>query len=336
MHRQIVMVISSYAQSRPTMFGPTSILSFDVEEHYRIEAARGIACSPSQCRDYAQRMEQSTRKILDILSRSQCPATFFVLGEVAAGHPKLIREIDEAGHEVASHGWDHTSLLHLTRAQFRADLRKSKDVLEQTIGAPIYGYRAPTFSIVSQTAWALDELLEAGFQYDSSLFPIHHDRYGVPDAPTTPFRCFGPASAQSILEIPPLTLRFLGTNFPVGGGGYFRVLPIQFIKAGLWLNRQRQPSVSMFYFHPWEFDTQQPQLRLSRFSRWRTYAGISRAESRLRKIIQNAFKIGFCRARDAARALKSLSLPEYHLAPRLAAPPVRSQPAQASSRRAPN
>jgi polysaccharide deacetylase family protein (PEP-CTERM system associated) len=296
------------------MPAPACILSFDIEEHHRIEAAAHVYVRDSQRIDYAQRMEESTRGILQLLDRANCHATFFILGDLAKRHPDLVRDVHQAGHEVASHGWDHTSLLRMTRQQFRDDICKSKDTLEQIIGAPVFGYRAPTFSIVAKTAWAIDELLEAGFVYDSSLFPIYHDRYGVPGAPRIPFRCYGPSKATSILEFPPLTLRLLGANFPLGGGGYFRLLPLQMIQAGLSLHRRTRPSVSMLYFHPWEFDRGQPQLPLRWLSRLRTYAGISRTEARLSKMIRDSAQQRFRRAIDVARELDQDSLPTFHLA----------------------
>lgn len=296
------------------MPAPACILSFDIEEHHRIEAAAHLYVRDNQRADYAQRMEESTRGILQMLDRANCHATFFILGDLAKRHPSLVRDIHQAGHEVASHGWNHTSLLRMNRQQFREDICKSKDTLEQIISAPVLGYRAPTFSIVVKTAWAIDELLEAGFVYDSSLFPIYHDRYGVPEAPRIPFRCYGPSNVTSILEFPPLTLRLLGANFPLGGGGYFRLLPLQMIQAGLSLHRRTHPAVSMLYFHPWEFDRGQPRLPLRWLSRLRTYTGISRSEARLSKMIRDSAQQRFRRAIDVARELVQESLPTFHLA----------------------
>ncbi|MFO0813504.1 MAG: XrtA system polysaccharide deacetylase [Gemmatales bacterium] len=292
----------------------STILSFDVEEHNRIEAAAGLAFPDSQINHYSNRAYSTTRRLVQILSESNSKATFFVVGEFAARFPELVREIHDEGHEVASHGWDHRPVTRLTRAAFREDIEKSKDALEQIIGAPVHGYRAPTFSIMKRTAWAIDELVDAGYTYDSSIFPVHHDRYGVSDAPTKPFRCYGLNDQTSILEIPPLTIRTGFTNIPIAGGGYFRLFPLIFLKAGIWFNRSQDPAVSMLYFHPWEFDPKQPKLPLTRTNRWRTYVGIGRSESRLKRIILRFTSITqFRKAIDVVSQLKDEKLVEYRL-----------------------
>src|SRR5262245_46225964 len=211
------------------------ILSFDVEEHHRIEAAVGIDIDPASKADHDGRVEPATRGLLDQLGRASIQATFFIVGEYAESHPGLVRAIHRAGHEVASHGWDHRRVLAMTPAAFRQDVRQGKDALEQIIGDAVVGYRAPTFSIVRQTTWALDVLAELGFEYDSSIYPVRHDRYGVPAAPRQPFLAHG--ERHSILELPPATLRFLGMKAPMGGGGYFRLFPLLFTK---WAIRQTQ------------------------------------------------------------------------------------------------
>jgi polysaccharide deacetylase family protein (PEP-CTERM system associated) len=291
----------------------TTILSFDVEEHYRIEAAMGLSCPEPQKRAYSLRAEAITRRLLHLLNEYDCRATFFILGEMAVQHPRLIRDLHDAGHEIASHGWNHESVRRLTPSTFREDIRKSKDALEQAAGAGVYGYRAPTFSVMRETAWAIDELLESGYQYDSSIFPVLHDRYGVPDAPVTPFRCFGPKGQEGIIELPPLTIRNLFSNLPIGGGGYFRLLPLALLKAGIWLNRNRTPSVSMLYFHPWEFDVGQPRLALSGLSRWRTYVGIGRTANRLRELLRATSLTTFRRAIDVVSDLQGAELVNYAL-----------------------
>ena len=300
----------------------TTVLSFDVEEHYRIEAAAGMTCSASQISNYRDRACSSTRRLLDILADTQCHATFFMVGELAVKCPDLVREIHDSGHEVASHGWDHRPATRLTPTGFRDDVTKCKDALEQIIGGPVHGYRAPTFSIMKETAWAIDELIEAGYTYDSSIFPVHHDRYGVADAPTKPFRCYGRHEQLGIIELPPLTLRTGFANIPIGGGGYFRLFPLTFLKAAIWFNRGQVPAVAMLYFHPWEFDPRQPKLPLKTTNRWRTYVGIRRSESRLKQILQQFTSITqFRSAIDVVRELKSDQLLEYRLG-QTASPPV--------------
>lgn len=292
---------------------PRTILSFDVEEHFRIEAASHLVCSPSVKNVYRQRAVNTTRSLLELLNEAKAPATFFIVGELAKSSPGLIREIHQAGHEIASHGWDHQSVLKLNPASFRSDIQQSKDSLEQIIGSPIYGYRAPTFSIVPRTAWAIDALVEAGYQYDSSIFPVSHDRYGVPHAPTVPFWCSGQDSTCKLLEIPPLTIRTPLKNLPVAGGGYFRLFPLSIMQTGLLLNRYHEPSVSMLYFHPWEFDPEQVRLPLPCLSRWRTYAGIHRSTARLRHLIRTISPSSFCRAVDVAGQLKTTQLIHFKL-----------------------
>jgi polysaccharide deacetylase family protein (PEP-CTERM system associated) len=275
------------------------VLSFDVEEHFRIEAAAGLALDPALRDRSAARLGPATHWVLNLLELRNLKATFFVVGLLARSEPGLIRDIHSAGHEVASHGWDHRRVLAMSPEEFRADLRASKDALEQLTGAAVVGYRAPTFSVVRRTAWAVDLLVEAGFLYDSSVFPVRHDRYGVPDAPRWPFRCLG--HEGEILELPPATWRLAGVNLPVGGGGYFRLLPPAALRRGLrQLGRHRTTPVATLYFHPWEFDPGQPRLPLRHLSRFRTYVGLERARRRLEALVSGH---RFARAVDVATAL---------------------------------
>ncbi len=285
------------------------ILSFDVEEHYRIEAAVGLSIDPAFKSHCCQRLGSSTHWLLEQLDRWGIRATFFIVGQIAQDSPELVRAIARAGHEVASHSWDHQRVHRLTPAAFREDVRRSKDALEQVVGQPVLGYRAPTFSIVRQTAWALDVLAEEGMVYDSSIFPVRHDRYGVPDAPRSPFLARG--RQHTILELPPVTLRVLGMNAPMGGGGYFRLFPLFMTK---WAIRQTLsttfPPVAMLYFHPWEFDPQQQRLPLGWLSRLRTYVGIGRTPDRLNSLLG---KYRFARAVDVALQLEQGQLPTMEL-----------------------
>jgi len=278
---------------------PQVILSFDVEEHHRIEAAAGVTIDPALKAHYCERLEPSTRWLLDQLERTATKATFFIVGEIAKHNSKLVRAIHQAGHEIASHGWDHRRVLNMTPAVFRKDVQQSIDALEQVTGEAVLGYRAPTFSIVHETAWALDVLVELGMAYDSSIYPVRHDRYGVPAAPRSPFMARG--TRHAILELPPATLRFLGMNAPMGGGGYFRLFPLLFTQ---WALRQMRahgrPAVAMLYFHPWEFDPEQPRLPLGLLSKFRTYVGIGRSRDRLVSLLG---KHRFARAIDVAKML---------------------------------
>jgi polysaccharide deacetylase family protein (PEP-CTERM system associated) len=260
------------------------VLSFDVEEHHRIEAAAGLEIAPELKAHYVRRVGLVTRWLLDRLAERDIKATFFIVGELACAQPDLVREIHRGGHEVASHGWDHRRILAMTPGEFREDLRRSKDTLEQIIGEPVLGYRAPTFSLVRQTGWAIDVLAEEGIQYDSSIYPVRHDRYGVPGAPRGPFLARG--GSGEILELPPATLRIFNMRLPAGGGGYFRLLPPAVIhRAITQLLRECLPSVVMLYFHPWEFDPDQPRLPLPFPSDCRTYVGVRQARRRLESLI---------------------------------------------------
>lgn len=295
------------------MNGPppaANILSFDIEEHHRIEAAFGLSCPSDLQSEYARRMETTTRKILDRLAAFQAKATFFIVGEIAESHPKLVRDIADAGHEIGSHSHDHRRVNRFTPESFAEDLRTSKDRLEQAGGRAVRGFRAPTFSVMRETAWAIDVLAEVGFAYDSSIFPVRHDRYGIPDAPRTPFVAVG--REREILELPPATWRILGQNLPVAGGGYFRLFPPFVMRAGLsQLARRTSPAVGMLYFHPWEFDPDQPKLPLKRLSKWRTYVGIGKSFDRLDRLLQ---RYPFRRGIDVVEGLTRESLPRFGLA----------------------
>jgi polysaccharide deacetylase family protein (PEP-CTERM system associated) len=268
-----------------------------VEEHHRIEAAAGLECPPGLKAEYGRRMEVTTRRLLDHLAGAGVSATFYVVGEIARTHPGLVRAIHDAGHEVGAHGWDHRRVHRFTPSTFREDAWKSKDALEQVTGHAVFGFRAPTFSLDRQTGWAVDVLAECGFVYDSSIFPVRHDRYGIPDAPRGPFLAVG--REHEILELPPLTYRVAGVNLPVAGGGYFRLFPPGLVRAGMrQAARIGSPAVGMLYFHPWEFDDDQPRLPLPLLSRWRTYVGVSRTTERLARLLA---EFPFRRAIDVAR-----------------------------------
>lgn len=291
---------------------PEVVLSFDVEEHHRIEAAAHLAVPESMKQDYARRMADRTRLILDRLADRNLKATFFIVGEIAHSHPALVRDIAAAGHEVASHSWDHRRVHRFDPVSFREDLRRSKDALEEATGRPVVGFRAPTFSITSETGWAIDVLAECGFTYDSSIFPVRHDRYGIPNAPRQPFLAAG--RELSLLELPPATYRRFGLNLPVAGGGYFRLFPPAVMRAGIrQLSAETVLPVAVLYFHPWEFDPDQPPLPLGPVSRWRTYVGTGRSLARLGRLMAGPYT--FRRAADVAdEVLKSgIELPRYRI-----------------------
>lgn len=289
------------------------VLSFDVEEHDRIEAAAGINCPAEVRQTYADRMESTTRRLLDQLAEAKTQATFYVVGQIAISHPELVRDIAKAGHEIGSHSWQHLRIHRMNPESFREDLGRSIGALEQASGAPVVGFRAPTFSVMLETAWAVDVLAESGLRYDSSIFPVRHDRYGVPSAPRTPFLLEG--HTRNILELPPATYRKFGQNLPVAGGGYFRLFPPAFMRAGIAQLSQSSPPLGMLYFHPWEFDPDQPKLPLKRLSKFRTYVGIGKSTARLARLLTR-YQGRFRRAIDVVQELevKRESLPRFKLA----------------------
>jgi polysaccharide deacetylase family protein (PEP-CTERM system associated) len=289
---------------------PSIILSFDVEEHYRIEAASGLSIPSEMVAHCQTRLDWTTRWLLDQLAPYRIRATFFVVGQIADSNPDLVKAIARAGHEIASHGWDHQRVHRFTPTTFREDLQKSKDTLEHVAGTPVVGYRAPTFSITRETAWGIDVLAEAGFLYDSSIYPVRHDRYGIPQAPRTPFVAQG--HQHSILELPPATLRLLGLNAPMGGGGYFRFFPLWFTRWAIAQMSRTPEGVAMLYFHPWEFDVAQRQLPMRWSKRFRTYVGIAKTQERLSRLLSNH---DFSRAIDVVRSLqaRAYSLPCFSL-----------------------
>jgi polysaccharide deacetylase family protein (PEP-CTERM system associated) len=288
------------------------VISIDLEEHDRIEAAMGMEVPSALRTHYSTRVESCTRWLIDALAEQQIRSTFFVVGQVAQSQPDLIRSIHRAGHEVASHGWDHRMVHHYTPATFAGELRRSRDVLEQLTGEAVVGYRAPTFSIGRQTAWAIDVLAERGFQYDSSIYPVWHDRYGMPQAPRYPFLARG--AKHTMVELPPATLGWLGARLPVGGGGYFRLLPLSLVADAIGqLHAQSGPPLAMLYFHPWEFDPHQPRLPLKLLTRLRTYVGINRSRARLRRFLGRYPGACFTRARDVAGTLNRSRLQTFDL-----------------------
>jgi len=254
-------------------------MTVDVEDYFHVAAlAKSIDRSSWDQMEY--RAEASTRRLLDLFEESDIHATFFVLGWVARRSPDLVREIARRGHEVASHGMSHKLVYNQTPEEFSSETYESKALLEDIIGAPVIGYRASTYSITSKSLWALDIILEAGFLYDSSVFPIRHDMYGIPDASPVPAPMITPKGA-SIVEFPMSTAPMFGMKMPVSGGGYFRLLPYWLTRAGLRkLNHdQRRPFI--FYLHPWEIDPGQPRVPTTFKSRLRHYTNLDRVDERL-------------------------------------------------------
>jgi polysaccharide deacetylase family protein (PEP-CTERM system associated) len=261
-----------------------NVISVDVEDYFHAESFADIV-ERSKWDSYQSRVEANTRRLLELFSELNIEGTFFILGWVAERFPALVREIAAHGHELACHSYWHRLIYKLDPNEFREDSYRAKQVIEQTAGTAIYGYRAPTYSIVTRSLWATDILAELGFTYDSSIFPIHHERYGIPDAPRRPFilqTISGP-----LTEYPIATFRVLGDlNFPFGGGGYLRLLPWSYNRFGL--SRARSEKLPVIaYIHPWEIDPQQPRLHGRLASRLRHYTNLGKTYNRLGKMLRH-------------------------------------------------
>jgi len=261
-------------------------LTFDIEDYYQVEAFKDYI-TYEEWPNYPSRVVENTRKITDILDERGVKATFFILGWVAERFPDMVKHIAEDGHEIATHGYAHQMVYTQNEEEFERDIAASIGILESISGQKIIGYRAPTYSIIEESFWALDILIKHGMLYDSSIFPITHDRYGVPDGERFPYS-IDRADGKSIVEFPLSTLRFFGKwNFPIAGGGYMRLLPYWSLKAGLrHLNKQQQPSI--IYLHPWELDPDQPRIpNLSLSIKFRHYLNLHNTAEKLRRLIRD-------------------------------------------------
>jgi len=258
-------------------------LTIDVEDYFHV-AALSEAIRVDDWPSMEYRAEANTDRLLALFDARQVKGTFFVLGWVAEKSPALIRRIADAGHEVACHGFSHQLVYNQTPEVFREETLKSKALLEDQIQKPVNGYRAASYSITKQSRWALDILAEAGFTWDSSIFPVRHDRYGMPGTPRWPHRLTTDKGAE-LVEFPLTTLKLGGYTLPIAGGGYFRLYPYWFSQWGLGqINRQNEPFI--FYLHPWEVDPDQPRIDVKWFSRFRHYNNLDKCEHRLDKLLQ--------------------------------------------------
>ena len=260
-------------------------LTIDVEDYYHVAAFEAVVRFADWER-YESRVEKNTHRILDLLDAHTTTATFFVLGWVAERHPGLIRTLVARGHEVASHGYAHRRVYTQTPAQFRTETRRSKCLLEDTLGHPIRGYRAASYSITMHSLWALEVLREEGFVYDSSIFPIRHDLYGIPSHPRFCHMIPGQSDAP-LVEFPLSTLRLGGTYFPIAGGGYLRLFPYAYTRWGLRYLNRREGQPAVVYLHPWELDPEQPRLPAGTLSRFRHYTNLHRMEERFVRLLQD-------------------------------------------------
>lgn len=258
-------------------------MSVDVEDYFQVSAfERHIA--RDQWDTLPRRVEKNTERVLALFDDVGVKSTFFMLGWVAERHPGLVRQILEQGHELASHGYSHIRATQQQPDQFRQDVTRTRNLLEDIGGVPVRGYRAASYSIVKNNIWALDILEQAGYEYSSSVYPIHHDLYGIPDAPRFAFH----PNNSRFVEIPISTVRYLNRNFPCGGGGFFRLFPYQLSRWAIDRVNRTEKKPTIFYFHPWEVDPKQPrQNGLSLKSRFRHYLNLEQMEYRLRRLLSD-------------------------------------------------
>ncbi len=263
-------------------------MTVDVEDYFHVSAFAAHV-DPADWDSFEARVEFNTRRLLDLFEEANVRATFFVLGWVAERHPGLVRLIASAGHELASHSYGHGLVYDTSPSAFRRDLERARQAIEQASGIAVCGYRAPSYSVTAESLWALDVLIEHGYSYDSSIYPIRHDRYGIPSWPRH-VQLLQRATGQ-IWELPGSTVRHGGINLPVGGGGYFRLLPYNWTRYGMRRLNEVECQPAIFYVHPWEIDPAQPRIRASRLSTFRHYRNLDQTEARLRKLVKD-FRFG--------------------------------------------
>ena len=263
-------------------------LTIDVEDYFMVSAFADVIRF-EDWHTYESRIENNTYKILELLDEYGVKATFFVLGWVAEHYPELVADIHKRGHEVACHGYNHRLVYNLSPAGFREDIRKSRSLIEDVTGQPVLGYRAASYSITKDSLWAFDILIEEGFVYDSSIFPVHHDRYGIPDADRFCHEISNPSG--TIKEFPLSTLTFRIPNsefrFPIAGGGYLRLLPARFTEWAIRRLNEKEKQPAVIYIHPWEFDPGQPRLKGSRLSMFRHYVNLNTTISKVKSILRS-------------------------------------------------
>jgi polysaccharide deacetylase family protein (PEP-CTERM system associated) len=262
-------------------------LTVDVEDYFQVNAFEPYVAR-ERWGDFPLRVGDNVSRLLDLLDEFEVRATFFVLGWIAERMPEVVKEIQSRGHEIACHGYGHQLVYRIGPELFREDLRRAKGVLEGITGVAVRGYRAPTYSITKESLWAFDLLIEEGFTFDSSIFPVYHDTYGIPDAPRFPYTV--QRAAGSIQEFPlstlPLKLAGLNYQLPIAGGGYLRLLPVALIKWGIERINFHEGMPAVLYLHPWEIDPGQPRIKAGWKSSFRHYNNLSRTESKLRYLLQ--------------------------------------------------
>lgn len=274
--------------------------SVDVEDYYQV-AALAPAVPRETWAQRESRVERNTQVLLDLLAERGICGTFFILGCVAERHPSLVKRIAAAGHEIASHGFSHRLIYAQSPAEFREETTRSKCLLEDLCGAAVIGYRAASFSITRRSLWALDVLIDLDFRYDSSIFPIRHDRYGIPGA-SAELGAVAAPSGRTLAEFPMSAAKLFGVKIPVSGGGYFRLLPYWLTRRGLAQINRTYGRPFTFYLHPWEVDPGQPRIEVGWLSRFRHYTNLDRCEPRLKRLL-GEFRFGTMREVLRARGL---------------------------------
>jgi len=275
-----------------TELAPVHILSVDVEDYFQVEAFAGQVARESW-ESWPSRVVANTGRVLDLFDAYQAKGTFFFVGWVAEKFPQLVREVQARGHELACHSYWHRTIYSLTPEEFRQDTRRAKRVIEDAAGAAVHGYRAPSWSITRESLWALDILAEEVFTYDSSIYPIHHDLYGVPGAKRFPY-LHACGNGMGLREFPPATLRLLGTNFPVAGGGYLRIFPQAFTELAFRMFEKVYRERVVVYLHPWELDPEQPRISAPLKSRLRHYTRLGRMQANVSTALQRHRFARFC------------------------------------------
>ena len=253
----------------------------DVEEYFQVSAFERQIPRESW-REFPSRVQSSMEKILELMAAHGARGTFFILGHIAVNHPQIVRMIAEAGHEIASHGWDHRKVTDLEPTEFRHSIRRTKQLLEDISGLPVLGFRAPSFSITRGREWALDILLEEGYAYDSSLFPVKRPGYGFAAGERDPH--YLQVKGGRLWQVPPTTLRRLGANLPAAGGAYLRIFPFSLVRTAF-REAERRGMPGTFYIHPWEVDPEQPRLPASLSTRFRHYTGLRKTLPRIARLL---------------------------------------------------
>jgi polysaccharide deacetylase family protein (PEP-CTERM system associated) len=268
--------------------GIVNAMTIDVEDYFHVSVFDGLI-PRDRWEQLESRVVANTERLLAIFAEEGVTATFFVLGWVAERFPSLVSSIATLGHEVASHGYGHRLIYDQTPRAFRRDVRRAKDLLESAAGRRVLGFRAPSYSITPNTLWAIDVLIEEGYEYDTSIFPIRHDRYGIPVSPRHPYVLS--RAGGSIVEVPASTVRYGPLNLPAAGGGYFRLLPYEWTRRGIARINGHEGRPAVFYLHPWEVDPGQPHLPAGLVSRFRHYHNLDKTEARLRRLLRE-FQFG--------------------------------------------